>query len=191
MKNLKFLILLCFLTLCSVMNKTQAQVDLTVSPIGLLFGDLNAGVDFSITENFSTEAQIGLTFGKDDLGEGDEYKYFGLPITVLGKYYFNPNNGADRFYADVFLKFVQRSYSVDGDNVLGYADYSNTRFGAGFGIGYKVVSKGGFVFDIGFGAGKAFVDKTKFDDDGLTGGVLDLPNLMFTGKLGVGYRFGG
>lgn len=190
MKTLKFLTLLLCLSVFSFVNKTEAQVDITVSPIGLLFGDLNAGIDFMVNENISAEVQFGLTFGSDDFGVDDEYKYFGLPITVLGKYYFNPNNGADRFYADVFLKFVRRSYSIDGDNTFNYADYANTRFGLGFGLGYKLVSSGGFIFEAGIGAGRAFVDKTSFDD-GVNGGTVDLPNVMITGKLGVGYRFGG
>jgi len=88
------------------------------------------------------------------------------------------------------LKFERRSYEIEGDNTFGFANYTNTRFGLGFGLGYKIVSDGGFVFDIGFGAGKAFVDKTKFEADGVESG-LDLPNLMLTGKLAVGYRFGG
>jgi len=192
MKTFKLLTLFFCISLFCV-NESKAQIDVTVSPIGLLFGDLNIGADFALSENLSVEAQVGLTFGSDDIGFDDlESKYFGLPITVLGKYYFGPNNGADKFYADAFLKFVTRNYSVDGDDNNVYSDYSNTRFGVGFGIGYKVVSAGGFVFDIGFGAGKAFVDNTKYEDENNQGGItLDLPNLMITGKLAVGYRFGG
>ena len=193
MKTLKLLTLALCLSVFSFINQSQAQIDVTVNPIGLLFGDFSGGVDFGVSENLSVEVAIGLTFGKDDFGFDDlESKYFGLPITVFGKYYFNPDHGADKFYADAFLKFVTRSYSVDGDTNNIYTDYSNTRVGVGFGIGYKIVSDGGFVFDIGLGAGKAFVDKTKYDDETQsTGIVLDLPDLMITGKLAVGYRFGG
>ncbi len=191
MKTFKLLSLLFCLSVFSF-NQSNAQVDVTVNPLTLLFGGFNGSADFVLSENLSIEAQIGLAFGKSDIGlNDDESKYFGLPVTVFGKYYFSPDDGADKFYADAFLKFVTRSYTIEGDNTFNYADYSNTRFGLGFGVGYKIVSDGGFVFDIGFGAGKAFVDKTKFDADGEEVGSIDLPNLMLTGKLAVGYRFGG
>lgn len=191
MKTFKLLFLLCCFSTFAIINKAQAQVDVTVNPIGLLFGSFNVGADFGVSENLSVEVATGLTFGKSDIGtDGDESKYFGFPLEVVGKYYFNPNNGADKFYADAFLRFVRRSYTIEGDNTFGWADYANTRFGLGFGIGYKIVSDGGFVFDIGLGAGKAFVDNTTYND-GAENEDIDLPNLMIQGKLGVGYRFGG
>jgi hypothetical protein len=54
-----------------------------------------------------------------------------------------------------------------------------------------VVSNGGFVFDIGFGAGRAFVDDNKYEENGGEQQDLDWPELMLQGKLGIGYRFGG
>jgi len=36
-------------------SKVQAQVDVTTNPISLLFGNINAGADFRIKENFSIE----------------------------------------------------------------------------------------------------------------------------------------
>ena len=55
--------------------------------------------------------------------------------------------------------------------------------------GYKAVSRSGIVFDIGFGVGRALIDNTKFESDGVEE-TFDWPDIMFTGKLGVGYRFG-
>lgn len=193
MKTFKICALFLCVSVFSFFNKAEAQIDVTVNPIGLLFGSFSGGADFAISENFSIEPVIGLTFGNDDLSEA-EAKYFGLPITVFGKYYFNPNNGTDKFYASAFVRFVRRSYTVEEDDnsFFEYVDYSNTRFGVGFGIGYKIVSSGGFVFDIGLGAGRAFVDNTKYEDgDGLQVDDLDLLNIMLAGKLAVGYRFGG
>lgn len=187
MKTLNLLLVVCCLTAFSFINQSKAQVDVTLNPIGLLFGDLNAGVDFVLSENFSVEGTIGIGTGDDDFGDA---KYFALPITVFGKYYFNPDKGADKFYADAFLRFVTRSVTYD-DNSTFFSDYSQTRVGIGFGIGYKIVSKGGLVFDIGFGAGRAFINNTKFEDSNGNEETLDWPEIMFAGKLGVGYRFGG
>ncbi|MFT5763866.1 MAG: hypothetical protein ACI8X3_001292 [Saprospiraceae bacterium] len=148
------------------------------------------GADFMISDNLSIEGSIGFTSGKESFGSDDDYKYTGIPITVFGKYYFNPDNGADKFYVDAWLRFVSRTNKYKGSSSTFYGDYSQTRVGIGFGIGYKVVSVGGFVFDIGLGAGRAFIDNTSYDNNGQQES-FDWPDIMFAGKVGVGYRFGG
>ncbi|MEZ4984160.1 MAG: DUF3575 domain-containing protein [Saprospiraceae bacterium] len=179
----KFLFLaLAFVAIFSV--RSTAQIDVTVNPIGLLFGDLSVGADFVLSDVFSVEGTIGYGGGKDDF---TSLKWSNVPVTVVGKYYFNPDDGADKFYADAFLRFIGRSYKADG--TTSYAEYSQTRLGIGVGIGYKAVSRGGVVFDIGFGVGRALVDNTKFEAEG-DEFTVDWPDIMFQGKLGVGYRFG-
>lgn len=180
---LPVLTVLCF----AVFQKAQAQVDVTVNPIGLLFGDLSVGADFALSESFSIEPTIGLGTGKWDEAN---FKWVNIPVTVFGKYYFNPNHGADRFYADAFLRFVSRKYTADG-GTSSFSEYTQTRFGLGVGIGYKVVSGKGFVFDIGFGVGRALLDKYKYEDTSGTDTAQDIIDIMFAGKLGIGYRFGG
>jgi hypothetical protein len=180
----RFLILALSLLAFST-YRAEAQVDVTVNPIGLLFGDLSVGADFILSDEFSLEGTIGFGGGNDDF---TSLKWSNIPITAVGKYYFNPQDGADKFYASAFLRFVGRSYRADGDT--DYAEYSQTRVGLGVGIGYKAVSRSGVVFDIGFGVGRAFIDNTKFESNGEELQV-DWPDIMFTGKLGVGYRFGG
>lgn len=185
MKNLKLVALLALIWSGGFLAKTQAQVDVTVNPIGLLFGDLNLGVDVGITPSFSMEATVGYGGGGDDF---TNLKYLSIPVNLLGKYYFSPKLGADRFYADLFLRYVSRNYSAD-DGGTTYAEYTQTRFGLGIGAGYKVVSKGGLVFDIGLGFGRAIVDNTKVESEG-DEYEIDWPNIIITGKLGIGYRFG-
>ena len=182
MKKLNVLFLAVLFSL-GLAQTASAQVDATINPIGLLFGDFSVGADFAIVENFSVEAAVG--FGSGDLSDAD---WFNIPVNVVGKYYFSPKHGTDRFYGDVFLRYVNRSWSYDDNST--FADYTSNRFGLGFGIGYKAVSKGGFVFDIGFGVGRAIINNNKFTGDGVEESV-DWPEIMFQGKLGVGYRFGG
>ena len=180
----RFLILaLAIFTLSAF--RAQAQVDVTVNPIGLLFGDLSVGGDFILSDEFSVEATLGFGGGDDDF---TSLKWRNIPITAVGKYYFNPDDGADKFYASAFLRYINRNYSADGETT--FAEYSQSRFGIGVGIGYKAVSRSGVVFDIGFGVGRALSDSTTFETDGEEFEV-DWPEIMFQGKLGVGYRFGG
>jgi len=185
MKMSKFLIL-CFCLMTFAFNQeSKAQIDATINPIGLLFNRINVGADFALAENFSIEGNIGANFGS---ALGGDFKFFGLPVTAFGKYYFTPEAGADKFYGDVWLRFISRNYSYEGtDNV---SDYTQSRLGLGFGIGYKAVAGKGLVFDIGLGAGRAFVDNTKFAREELDPISVKWPKLMFVFKTGIGYRFG-
>lgn len=180
----KFLLPL-FSVICLLgFQKAEAQVDVTVNPIGALFGDFNVGADFGLSPNFSLEAQVGI--GTSSV---DDVKGLNFPVNAVGKYYFNPKYGADRFYVDAFLRFVNRHWTYDDASTN--ADYTSTRFGLGFGIGYKVVAAKGFVFDIGFGAGRALSTTNRYEDSNGNQGEIEWPDLMLIGKLGVGYRFGG
>ena len=165
-------------------QQANAQIDLTLNPVGLLFGDFSVGADFALSENFSIEPQIG--FGSNKIAG---IKGTNLGANVVAKYYFSPKQGADRFYGDVFLRFVNRNWSYDDASLN--SDYTTTRVGLGFGLGYKIVSSGGFVFDIGFGVGRALVDKNKYEDSNGVQEDISWTNLMTQGKLGIGYRFGG
>jgi len=194
---MKMRLLVAVVALFTLSTTSQAQIDVTVNPIGILFGNLSVGADIVISDNLSVEPTIGFGASSTD-GDlvGYSSKYTSIPISVFGKYYFNPNNGADKFYASVWLRFVSRSvkYSdIDPNTLFTIADYSQTRVGGGIGVGYKIVSNGGIVFDIGFGVGRAFINNTKFDTDinEAEAITIDWPDIMFNGKLGVGYRFGG
>ena len=168
--------------------KAQAQVDATINPINLLFGTITVGADVILTDEFSVEAAIGYTSRRDNLLRGDA-KYTGVPIQIVGKYYFNPDKGADKFYADVFLRYVNRNYRYDDDS-SSFSDFNQSRFGAGLGFGYKIVSQSNIVFDIGFNIGRVIADNTKYADSSGTREEFNFPGLIVGGKLGIGYRFG-
>jgi len=161
----------------------NAQVDLTLNPIGLLFGGVNVGADFGVSENFSIEATLG--YGSNKILD---VRGTNIPVIATGKYYFSPKQGADRFYADAFLRFMNRNWNYE-DNT-NKADYTSNRFGLGFGVGYKVVSKGGFVFDVNLGGGRVLFEKNVFQANDEQQ-PINWPDLIVQGKLGIGYRFGG
>ncbi len=185
MKLFRFLCFVALLSGSALFTTTQAQIDVTINPLNALFGTYTVGVDFALQENISVEPTISITSSSE--GDAD---YTGIPINVFGKYYFNPDKGADKFYADVWLRFVSRKYEYNDSSSSFFSNYTQTRFGVGFGIGWKIVADSGLTFDIGFGAGRAIVDNTKYDDSNLETVEVDWPELMFAGKLGIGYRFG-
>lgn len=166
--------------------RMNAQIDVTINPLGLLYGGINVGADFALSEEFSIEANVGYNAASESVS-GSDAKYTGIPIQAVGKYYFGPDKGADKFYGAAFFRYVNRSYKYD-DNTNN-ADFKQSRFGVGLGIGYKVVSKKNIVFDIGFGLGRVIADKTTYEDSTGTDEDIDLPGLIVNGKLGVGYRF--
>lgn len=187
MKNSKIILFaIAFIVSNFFVKNANAQVDVTINPVGALFGDLSVGADFVINEKFSVEGTLGYNSGN---ALARQMKFTSVPVTAIGKLYLNPKNGADRFYVNSFVKVVSRSYtnkSADSN----YAEYTRTKAGLGFGLGYKVVSDGGFIFDIGFGLGRKFADQTKYKDTGVKE-EAGWSNLMTTGKLAIGYRFGG
>lgn len=184
---------MAIIAFASFQTQVQAQVDATVGPLGLLFGKITVGADVMVSEQFSIEGNVGYV-SRDDKGFSDQ-KYTSVPVMAIGKYYFNPDKGADKFYASVFLRYVNRSYSASLDSLgtSNTAAFTQSRIGAGFGIGTKMVSRSNIVFDFGLQLGRVLVDNTEFKNPNDPANPTELPGLgfIFNVKLGVGYRFGG
>ena len=183
MKLLKKLIFCAFLI--TGMPTIYAQIDVTINPVNALFGKYSIGVDIALSEKMSVEPTFSILSRKE--GDG---RYTGIPVNAFFKYYFNPNNGIDRFYGTAWLRFVSRKFKYS-DTSQNFSDFTQTRFGLGFGIGYKVAANNGLIFDIGFGAGRAFVDNLSYDDENLGHEEINFGSILFAGKLAIGYRFGG
>ncbi|MCU0346634.1 MAG: DUF3575 domain-containing protein [Saprospiraceae bacterium] len=192
MNTSRFLGLFLLLNFGAITSNLSAQVDVTASPGRLLWGSFNVGADFAVKENFSIEVNGGYNTGTvlEKLGIDD---YQAVPINLIGKYYFSPRQKADGFYVDGFVRFVSRSFKADvtiDTSVNETVDFNRSRVGLGFGLGYKVVSKSGFVFDIGTGLGRTIL---QFDNINVSGDDYDVPNwnktLAFV-RVGIGYRFG-
>ena len=192
MKTTKNFALLSILFFTAFSFKANAQVDLTASPVSLLFGDVNLGVDFKIKENFSLGATAG--YGRGDIwGLVDSRET--VPVNLIGKYYFNPKHGADGFYADAFARYVHRNiqatYKGGDADVETKIDFTRQQVGLGFGLGYKVVSQGGFVFDIGTGIGRALYSHDNVNVSEQDYKFPELFRTMGYFRIGLGYRFGG
>jgi len=128
-------------------DKTESGVEIKVNPIGILFETLLGEIEFHPFEN----SGVGIDFG---LGTFDGLGY----VNLRHKYYFNPKRGWDKVHIISQLCFI------DIDNLEG--------FGAGFGVGYKVVSQQKVLFELNFSVNRVIGDE-----------FFPLGNFL------VGYRF--
>ena len=178
MKNIILTFSLCILGLFSA----NAQTELKINPLGLLFGSPDVSAEFGLSEATSVEPFIGFT-SRNNSFYGDA-KYNALNAGASFKYFFNPHRGIDRFYAGAYTRFNTGKWEIDSESL------TSQRLSVGLLIGQKWVSRKNIIFELAFGAGRAFLNKI---EDGSTG--EDYGELLFDldimGRLAVGYRFGG
>lgn len=178
---MKLLKLTAVAILLSIMH-VNAQTEVKINPLGLLFGSPDLSAEFGLSHSASLEPFIGFTSRKTTLGDSG-WKYNALNAGASFKYFFNPQRGIDRFYAGVYTRFNNGSWTYDNEK-LGYQ-----RLSLGLLIGQKWVSKKNVVFELALGAGRAFLtnlDKTSSGESLSLGYGVD-----FMGRLALGYRFGG
>ena len=169
--------------------KIQAQTELKINPIGLLFSSPDLSAEFAVAENIGVEPFLGVTFLKLTV-DGDGYKSNGLNYGVNGKYYFNPEKGIDKFYAGIYMRGGKSKYTGQGSN--SGDSFSHNYFGVGLSLGYKWVSRQNIVFDLGAGVGRKFLNKyTDASSSNVDLSGITLLNLDGFFRFGVGYRFGG
>jgi len=108
----------------------SAQIDLKINPIGALFGSPDISADFVLSDKFSVEGGLGLNLGSFDIG-GTEFKRSGFSVFAVGKHYFNPNKGADKFGVGVYSRFRNINSSTSTDGVSTDDDYTRTRLALG------------------------------------------------------------
>ena len=119
-------ILIVFAFFFGLQISAQAQADIQINPIAILFGGIQFSADFLLSETGSVE--LSTIAGEDVFG------FYGA-----GKYYFNPREGADRFYIGAF---------AGGGTDLGG--------GVGFLLGQKWLSTKGVSFELAIGVGRSF-----------------------------------
>ena len=182
----KFIVLSLF---CAFICKIQAQTELKINPLGLLFSSPDLSVEFAVAENIGIEPFIGVSFLKLTV-DGDGYKSNGLGYGVNGKYYFNPDKGIDKFYAGIYMRGGNSKYTGQGSN--SGDSFSRNYFGVGLSLGYKWVSRQNIVFDLGGGIGRKFLNKySDASSSNVDISSIPLLNIDAFFRFGVGYRFGG
>lgn len=183
MKNI--FITLGFIAIGTSLN---AQIDISLNPVSILFSSIDASAEFLIKEDIGMEATLSYNFN-DFSASNVDYKTNGFGIRAIGKYYFNPDKGCDKWSIGPYMKYAYRSSeSMDG-SINNTATYK--RFAVGFYTGYKWVSRKNIIFELGFGLGRAFLNEWTSNDETLDLGDFPIFNLDGIGRLSIGYRFGG
>ncbi|MBY5959334.1 DUF3575 domain-containing protein [Membranicola marinus] len=160
-----------------------AQTDVTINPIGLLFSNIGISAERPISDNFGLEGTANFSFSPYNVF-GDDFSSNGFGLRALGKYYFKPDQGIDKFNIGPYARFGYNSINFTGDKV------KNIRLAVGFYAGYKWVSKGHIIFELGLGLGRAFLNNYSSNDASFDAGDWPGFNIDGTGKLAIGYRFG-
>lgn len=124
MKNLVVIVLF----LIGFQVSSQAQADLQINPISLLFGAFQVSAEFPVSKSGGIEVNM---IGADG----------GFGIIGIGKYYMNPRYGADRFYIGGFAGTLFEEGA-----------------GLGFLAGQKWLSEQGVSFELALGIGRGTGD---------------------------------
>ncbi|MEO6693449.1 MAG: DUF3575 domain-containing protein [Saprospiraceae bacterium] len=177
-----------FIPLTFLFGVAQAQIDLSINPISLLFKNIDLSADFGLKDDISLDASLGFDF-TDYTIDDVTVKNNGIGVRLIGKYYFSPSRGCDRWAIGPYLKYVNRKGTYD-DGVDKYvAKYQ--KFAIGFYTAYKFVSRRNITFEIGLGLGRALLSEYSSDDSSVDFADYPLFNIDVIGRLGIGYRFGG
>lgn len=193
MKKFHFLFILFGIFFCS-MNVNAQLLEAKINPLGALFNSPDVSIEYIINDDIGVEAKIGYNWNNDGTIISDDTRINGFTCAVIGKYYFNPENGCDRFYSGLYGKFKLRNGENHQTLLYLLPDYRSTAVALGLVLGFKLVGQNNIVLDINAGLGRPFVNNVNFLD-GTVDSVLE-NEARFGGIDGIstialGYRFGG
>ena len=201
---------------CFLSVGMQAQLDVKFNFLGFLFNQYQAGGEYVLSEEMSTGAFASYTvwnlettsFDVNGNVVNEEYKLTGLSVIPNVRFYFNPDDDCDGYFAEGYLKWRQRkstnqSIYLAEENALGLTEYtlynyditqSATALGVGF--GRKWMTNVGFFAETFFGIGKNLIENTKYSEDAVTDyfETNDNTDLNWAGidlrlAFNVGWRF--
>jgi Protein of unknown function (DUF3575) len=178
---MKKILIYCFLFLAVfAQDSLTAQVDVTIHPISFFLKGAALGVHAGLTKHIGINTC--LKYSEDNVF-GTFRPHF--KMTIMGAYYFSRKKVNAGFYSGLFGQYDWLRYDFSGILSSDGPFYTARLIGLGGSIGYKFVSKGKFVLDIGFGVGHAFIvkDNEPYREFSTTNVVVH------NGKIGLGYRF--
>ncbi len=137
--------------------QSNAQVELKLNPPAALFGFFQIGCEFPGSYDWGIETEVIFYSIDGEVGGG---------LLAHGKYYFNPDFGADKLYAGIIIGGISADivYNDDKDQYVAF----------GFEAGYKWFGKRNILLEIGGGIGRISSDNI---------GPIPYARLM------LGYRF--
>jgi len=180
-------------------SMASAQVDIKVGPLGLLFSNLNLGIEFGAAQNIGIEVTPGIDWGVLSSGWGavadNDYKATALRIGLNGRYYFKATEKRlDGFYAGIYSRYGGGKYSYTDPDTNEKDEFKSTRVAGGFLIGGKIISSNErIIFDLGIGLGRAFVYRFEDQNGSEEVDFSDIPfaNFDMPINLKIGFRIGG
>ncbi len=181
---LKINLMLCLLVSVSAV---QAQVDIKINPVGLIFSRAIVSAEFGVKDNIGIEVHGGVGWPSISISD-EKFKSNTVRYGLNGRYYFSPDKGIDRFYAGIYTRFVNGEMTSTADD----GRVKRNRASGGVLIGYKVIARNErLVFDFGLGLGRVFTNKFTPNSEGQES--LDLSDIPFLNIdaplfLTVGYR---
>lgn len=186
---------------------TKAQthdVSLNLAPI--VFSNYSVNYMYNFTDEMSVGSVLGyqnITVDNTVTGTG-EIKYTGFYIAPEFRYYFNPDEGNDKFYAGGYLKYrnagtsggVYSGFLSDGTTLVDY-DVKNNGLALGIVFGKLWQTRVGLNFTLWSGVGYYLFDTESYTnnydpdkDPALITVTTNLPALDFRFGINVGYRIG-
>ena len=148
---------------------------------GLLVPALDISYEYVLSKYSGFGASINIAFDNDD--DIDFRQKFAI-TPYYRQYFFNKKDfGARGFFAEGLLQYASgdtNSFSVVNNSDVIITEETWNRFGVGFAIGQKWVSRNGFVIELSLGGGRYFGN----DEEN-----FDIPEGFFRGGVSVGYRF--
>src|SRR5262245_57323308 len=93
----------CFLL--ALVSQSSAQVDVQINPIAVLFSSVDLTAEFAVSQDFGIEGGLDYNFQNFDIDD-IEYKNNGVGIRAIGKYYFSPDKGIDKWNVGAYMKYA-------------------------------------------------------------------------------------
>ena len=186
MKQSKIHLALIIISILAL-TKTTAQVDVKISPLNLILGNIAGAVEVGVSPNVGIEATLGHSWTKLTI-DGNEYKSSKPRFGINARYYFNPNEkGLNNFYGALYTRGSNAHLTRTSDNVTG----NYKRVGAGFMVGYKLIARNEkLIFDFNLGFGRTLQNKISLSDsEPVNLNNIPLVNWDIPATLSIGYRF--
>lgn len=194
----------------------QAQHDVKFNFLGFLFNQYQFGYENVLNEEMSAGGYLSYsiwnlettTFDANGDLVTEEYKLSGLSVIPNFRFYFNPDDDCDGYFAEAYIKWRRRTTtnqqtSVPETNQFGGTEYvtydydvSQSATALGVGFGRKWLTNAGFFAETFFGIGKNLIENTKYSEQAVEDYYesIDYSDLNWSGidirvAFNVGWRF--
>lgn len=169
-------------------HAAHAQVDIKLSPFGLLFNRAVARVEFPASQNVGVELLGGGAWNSFNFEDQGDLRFHNYHLGANGRYYFSPDKGLDKFYLGGYAKYNGgNAKEKDSSTSL-----QTTRLAVGTLIGFKTLAKNEhLLFDFNVGLGRALVYKIEGNtpDDDINLADFPILNWDLPVLVGIGWRF--